>query len=78
MVLSEFAEFVPCIPVETVKACALIGLHMRTEENAFGRTGILPLTQEKCGNIAVQKVRFGVTTALKRKEVRTLHMWKPC
>ena len=35
----------------------------------FGRTGIPLLTQEKCGSVAVQKVRFGVTTALKRKDV---------
>ena len=35
MVLSEFVEFGPCIPAETVKACALIGLHMMTEENAL-------------------------------------------
>ena len=25
--------------------------------------------------MAVQEVRFGVTTALKRKKVRTLHLW---
>ena len=35
MVLSDFVEFGPCMPAETVKACALIGLHMVTEENAL-------------------------------------------
>ena len=35
MVLSELVEFGPCFSVETVKACALIGLHMMAEENAL-------------------------------------------
>ena len=35
MVLSELVEFVPCIPAEAVKACALIGLHMMAEESAL-------------------------------------------
>ena len=34
MVLSELVEFGSCISAETVKACALIGLHMTAEENA--------------------------------------------
>ena len=34
-VLSELVRFGPSIPVETVKACALIGLHMTEEENAW-------------------------------------------
>ena len=33
-VLSELVRFGPSIPVETVKACALIGLHMTVDENA--------------------------------------------
>ena len=43
MVLSELVEFVPCFSAETVKACALIGLHMMAERLPFGRTGILHL-----------------------------------
>ena len=35
MVLSELIEFGPSILAETVKACALIGLHVMAEENAF-------------------------------------------
>ena len=35
MVLSELVEFGPFIPAETVKACALVCLHMMAEENAF-------------------------------------------
>ena len=35
MVLSELVELMPCISAETVKACALIGLHMMAEENAL-------------------------------------------
>ena len=35
MVLSELVEFGSCISAETVKACALIGLHMMAEENAL-------------------------------------------
>ena len=35
MVLSELIESGPCIPVEALKACALIGLHIMAEENAL-------------------------------------------
>ena len=35
MVHCELIEFGPCISVETVKACALIGLHMTAEETAL-------------------------------------------
>ena len=35
MVLSELVEIEPCLSVETVKACALIGLHMMAEESAL-------------------------------------------
>ena len=34
MVLSELVEFGPWFSAETVKACALIGLHMMSEENS--------------------------------------------
>ena len=34
-VLSELVRFGPSISDETVKACALIGLHMMVEENAL-------------------------------------------
>ena len=39
MVLSELVELGPCIPAETVKACALIGLHMMAEETALRLDG---------------------------------------
>ena len=35
MVLSELVEFGPCFSAETVKACALIGLHMMAVEIAL-------------------------------------------
>ena len=35
MVLSELVELGPWIPVETVKACALIGLHVMAEESTL-------------------------------------------
>ena len=35
MVPGELIEFEPCISAETIKACALIGLHMMAEENAL-------------------------------------------
>ena len=38
MVLSELIEFGPCISAETLKACALICLHMMVEENAQRET----------------------------------------
>ena len=50
MVLSELVEFGPCFLAETVKACALICLHMMAEENR-----ILLLTWVKCGSMAAQK-----------------------
>ena len=34
LVLSELVRFLPSIPIEAVKACALIGLHMVIEENS--------------------------------------------
>ena len=34
-VISELVELRACFSAETVKACALIGLHMTAEENAF-------------------------------------------
>ena len=36
MVINELAEVGPCFSAEIVKACALIGLHVMTEENALG------------------------------------------
>ena len=33
--LGELIELGPCVSAETVKACALIGLHMMAEENAL-------------------------------------------
>ena len=72
MVLSESIEFGPCFSAEAVKACALIGLHMTAEENAL-RSDMD--SSPDLGSMSVQKVRFGVTTALKSKEVRMLHPW---
>ena len=39
MVVSELVELGPWIPAETVKACALIGLHMMAEENTLRLDG---------------------------------------
>ena len=39
VVLSELVNFGPCISAETVKACALIGLHVMAEENALRSDG---------------------------------------
>ena len=44
MVLSELVEFGPCFSADTVKACALIGLHMMAEESALRSDGNLLLT----------------------------------
>ena len=38
MVLRELVRFGPSIPVETVKACALIGLHMMMFDENSGRS----------------------------------------
>ena len=35
MVIRELVRFLPSIPVESVKACALVGLHMMDEENSW-------------------------------------------
>ena len=35
MVIRELVRFGPSIPVEAVKACALVGLHMMDEENSW-------------------------------------------
>ena len=35
MVLRELVRFGPSIPVEAVKACALVGLHMMAEESSW-------------------------------------------
>ena len=35
MILSELVRFGPSIPVEAVKACALVGLHMMAEEDSW-------------------------------------------
>ena len=54
MVLGELIEFGPCISAETVKACALIGLHMMAEENAI-RTGILHFDRAEMWNYGCPK-----------------------
>ena len=35
MVIRELVRFGPSIPVEAVKACAMVGLHMMAEENSW-------------------------------------------
>ena len=35
MLLRELVRFGPSIPVEAVKACAMVGLHMMAEENSW-------------------------------------------
>ena len=75
MVLSELVEFGPCFSAETVEAFALIGLHMMAEENALRSDSDSSPDLGECGSMAAVKVRFGVTTALKTKEVRILHLW---
>ena len=55
MNFSELVEFGPCFSAETVKACALIDLHMTAVKMPFGQTGILLLTWEKCGSMAAQQ-----------------------
>ena len=35
MVIRELVRFGPSIPVEAVKVCALVGLHMMAEENSW-------------------------------------------
>ena len=59
MVFCELVESAPCVSAETVKACALIGLHMKAEENAFGWAVTLFLTWETCGVMAAQKTLIG-------------------
>ena len=39
MVLRELVRFGPSIPVEAVKACALVDLHMMAEENSWRTDG---------------------------------------
>ena len=39
VVLGEMVDFGYCLPVETLKACAVCGLHMMSEENTSGSSG---------------------------------------
>ena len=49
-VLSQVVEFGPGFSAETVKTCALIGLHVMAEENVLGSDrDSSDLTWEKCG-----------------------------
>ena len=69
MVLTELVEFGPCVSAETVKACALIGLHMRVlKRMPFGRT-VIVWTLETCGSLDARRVRFGAARVTKWKEV---------
>ena len=72
MVLSELVEFGPCISAVTVKTCALIGLHMTVEENALRSDSDSSTDLGDLWRCGCPKVRFGVSTALKGKEVRVL------
>ena len=73
MVLSELVEFGPCISAETVKACALIGLHMMAEENALrSDSDSSPDLGDMWRYGRPRKVLFGAATALTGQEVRVL------
>ena len=68
LVLSELVEFRPSISAETVKACAMIGLHMRAEEHAlWSDMDFSPDLGEMW--------KLGAAMALQRKEVRVRHPW---
>ena len=43
------------VPVETPKACALIGLHLSTAEGEAGPVAVNLLISETCGGKAVLK-----------------------
>ena len=73
MNFSELVEFGPCFSAETVKACALIDLHMTAVKMPFGQTGILLLTWEKCGSTAAQKGPVWSDDGLEEEEVRIFH-----
>ena len=63
------AELGSCIPAETVKACALIGLHTMAEENAL-RTVTLLLSWEICESMAARKALLGAAVVVTGQEVR--------
>ena len=65
----EVFELGPCIQAETVKVCALIGLHMMAEENAL-RTVTLLLSWEICESMAARKALFGAAVVVSAQEVR--------
>ena len=71
-VIFELVEFGPCFSAETVKTCALIGLHMTAEENALRSDSDSSPDPREIWRYGCPKVRFGATTASKRKEVRML------
>ena len=61
--LSELVRFGPRIPVETVKACALIGLKMMAEENAWrSNSGSSASSSSSCeDNVGNDAVRHRAT-----------------
>ena len=64
----KVVELGTCIPAETVKACALIGLHMMADENAL-RTVTLLLSWEMCESMAARKALFGPAVVMSAQEV---------
>ena len=58
VVLSELIEFGQGISAETVKACALIGLHMLAEEIALRSDSDPSPDLGACGGMAAQKKKF--------------------
>ena len=72
MVLNELVNFGPCVSAETVKACALIGLHMVTLDNALRSDSD---SSPDLGDMWSQKVLCGAATALNGQEVRVLLLW---
>ena len=71
MVLSELVELGPCIPAETVKACALIGLHMMAEETALRLDGdSCPKLRDVWRYGCPKKALFGAAVAMSGQEVK--------
>ena len=57
VVLGELIEFVPCLSAETVKACALIGLHMKAVENALRSDSDSSLDSGDTWEVGLEKKR---------------------
>ena len=74
MVLSKLVELGPCASA-TVKACALIGMHMMAEENAFRLANAVSPHFWRLVEVWLhQKALVGAAAALNGQEVRVL-LW---